>query len=180
MSSITFTISASPHGTAYDVDHPTRSTENYSHAMQSLLEDLSDASPWKIADGIPSSGFKSNERAYLFGVAEDVFDYAEQAINDHRAEETISITKPIVTSIATPPEMYDSAANANLTNAYNSGMKMLWLIYYMWKTEEDPLLLKEKLQELLIAWPLQETTIELADDLGQQFKIYPSWKNADL
>lgn len=180
MATFTFEISGSPHATAYDADNPTRSTENYSNAMHNILQDMDDNGSWQFSDNIPSSGYRTAERAYCFGVAEDVFDYAEQAIENHRAEEEISITKPIVTSLVTPPEMGCTEHNVMLAKVYDQGMRMLFLIYYMWKTETDPLLLKEKLQELLIAWPLLETTVELADDLGQQFKIYPSWKNADL
>ena len=57
--------------------------------------------------------------------------------------------------------------------------KMMFMIYYMWKTEEDPLLLKEKLQELLVAWPLQDIAIDLNDETGTQLKVYPQWKNLE-
>ena len=170
-----------PHATAYDEDYPTRSTENYAHALHDILQDMEDASgTWYLSDGNVLSATQNVLTGYIHDMIEDVFDYAEGAIDTYRNTGTPVLAHPTKTTIRLPGESVYQAWSAPLAECYISCMKVCYLVYYMWKTEEDPLLLKEKLQELLIAWPLLDTTVELNSDLGQQFKIYPSWKNADL
>jgi hypothetical protein len=168
-----------PHATAYDEDYPTRSTENYSHALHEILQDQEDDG-WIITDHVLDFSGMSTVIGSIHDMIEDVFDYAAAAITGYRSSGDPGLTKPTKTSL-TQPGLRSYYRFAEITvKTYAECMKMLYLIYYMWETEEDPLLLKEKLQQLLIAWPLLDTTIELSSELGQQFKVYPSWKNADL
>lgn len=178
MGAIYLTVTA-PHATAYDEDYPTRSTENYSHALHEILQDMEDDS-WIITDHVLDSTGMSTLVGSLHDMIEDVFDYADDAITGYRASGDPNLTKPTKTSLTQPGQRSYYRHNEILVKTYVECMKMMYLIYYMWETEEDPLLLKEKLQELLIAWPLLDTTIELSSELGQQFKVYPSWKNVDL
>lgn len=170
-----------PHATAYDEDYPTRSTENYSHALHEILQDMEDATgAWYFDDNTPSASEFTTFRAWVHDEIEDVFDYAEGAIDTYRSSGTPTLAKPTATDVpAFVSQAYEGILEAGLRLTIEI-YKVKYFIYYMWKTEEDPLLLKEKLQELLIAWPLLDTTIELSSELGQQFKVYPSWKNADL
>ena len=171
---------AAPHETAFDEDYPTRSTENYSHALHEILQDMEDAGPWYIWDNYLATAQRTAFNTFVHDAIEDVFDYAEDAISSYRSTGDPTLSKPTLTSIGNQPAFVMDCFNNEATKIYTSCMKMLYFIYYMWETEEDPLLLKEKLQELLIAWPLLDTTIELNSELGQSFKVYPSWKNADL
>ena len=173
-------ITTAPNSTAYDASYPTRSTELYCNQVHNVLQDLDDAGDWWISDRVPSATTQNDIETWVHDTIEDVFDYAAQAIEDHRAEDEISITKPTKTSISEPTVWLYNLYTPWMWKHYADCMRYMYLIYYMWKTENDPLLLKEKLQELLIAWPLQDTTIELNEDMGQQFKVYPSWKSAEL
>ena len=170
-----------PHATAYDADYPTRSTENYSHQLHEILQDMEDAAGiWYIQDDyVNSSTDLGVLSGYVHDMIEEVFDYAEGAIDTYRATGTPVLSKPTKTTVTIQTSLYTDWAKT-LMECYASCMKVCYLVYYMWKTEEDPLLLKEKLQELLVAWPLLDTTIELQNDMGQSFKVYPSWKNCDL
>jgi len=182
MGELDIDIAVAPNATAYDADYPTRSTELYCNVMHNILQDCDDSGQWWISDDVTSTTRKALIAAWIHDNTEAVFDYAAAAIEDHRNEDPISITEPTgSTPVAIPPEIYfNEVVKAELWRMYASFQRTLYIIYYMWKTEEDPLLLKEKLQELLIAWPLHDITVELNEDMGQQFKVYPSWKNADL
>jgi len=180
MGNTTLAVTA-PHATPYDADYPTRSTENYSHALHDILQDMEDATgEWYLSDGVTSSAELNLFMERVHDNIETVFNYAEGAIDTYRATGTATLTAPAWDDLLLPYYRFYPEVHMLGLNNYNECMKMMYFIYYMWKTEEDPLLLKEKLQELLIAWPLLDTTIELSSELGQQFKVYPSWKNADL
>lgn len=169
-----------PHVTAYDEDYPTRSTENYSHELHEILQDMEDAGPWYLNDGVINSTQRTTFMEWIHDAIEVVFDYAEGAIDSYRSSGSPTLSKPLFNDIADPPLFAYREFNLLCWKTYQECIKTMYFIYYMWKTEEDPLLLQEKLRELLIAWPLLDTTIELNSDLGQSFKVYPSWKNADL
>jgi len=170
----------SPNATAYDSSYPTRSTELYCNVMHNLLQDMDDQGDFWAVDGVMETGVRSAVYEWWHDTIEEVFDYADTAISDHRTPQTISISKPTKTSVTLPTITVYPEYEVRMWDHYAYCMKMMYLIYYMWKTETDPLLLKEKLQELLVAWPLHDITVELNEDMGQQFKVYPSWKSAEL
>jgi hypothetical protein len=180
MSYTTLSVVA-PNATSYDEDYPTRSTENYSHALHEILQDMEDAAgAWYFFDGTVDSATRDAYLQRIHAMTEDVFDYAEGAIDTYR-DGALELAAPAWNTIVAPNiGVLHPKLQEQMFKHYDGCMKVCFFIYYMWKTEEDPLLIKEKLQELLIAWPLLDTTIELSSELGQQFKIYPSWKNADL
>ena len=170
-----------PHATAYDSDYPTRSNENYAHNLHEILQDMEDATgTWTLTDSWLSTADRNTHVGNLFAMIEDVFDYAEGAIDTYRSSGTPTLAVPTSTTVQNPQNWRYKWLFEREAQTYLECTKVVFFIYYMWKTEEDPLLLKEKLQELLIAWPLLDTTIELQNDMGQSFKVYPSWKNADL
>lgn len=170
-----------PHATAYDEDYPTRSNENYAHSLHNILQDMEDASgTWYLYDNVPTAAQITGVTGYIHGMIEDVFDYAAGAIDTYRDTGTPTLTEPLVDSLDAPIAYADENLQKILWQTYQQGMKIMYFIYYLWKTEDDPLLLKEKLQELLVAWPLLDTTIELNTETGQSLKFYPSWKNVDL
>ena len=181
MAHFTFSFEA-PHATAYDPDYPTRSTENYSHAMHELLEELENTGDsWYIQNDLPKANYMDTFAGYYHDAIEAVYDYAEGAIDTYRSSGTPTLTKPTAISPITKPSTayYPSLIEKGFA-VYTECLKVCYFIYYMWKTEEDPLLFKEKLRELLLAWPLTDLTVELNTEAGQEMKIYPSWKNVDL
>jgi len=164
---------------AYDPDNPTQATEELNLQLHNILQDMEDSS-WKLNDGVISAGHWTTFGTWLVAQLGVVFDYAAQAIADHRADDPISIIRP--TASAIPAHTYVSyypSINTFMMKFLADCYKMMFMIYYMWKTEEDPLLLKEKLQELLVAWPLQDIAIDLNDETGTQLKVYPQWKHLE-
>ena len=129
MGTFNLTLNTTPHATAYDIANPTRSTELYCNAVHGILEDMDDQAYWYLSDGVLKTPYDANMKNYLFGLQEDVFDYAAQAIEDHRAEDPISITKPTATSLTAPVQTYREEANNIAIRAYDSAMKMLFLIF---------------------------------------------------
>lgn len=175
-----FTLSVvAPHATPYDSDYPTRSTENYSHALHEIIQDMED-NGFLVASEVLTGAEKTTLKEWIHDAIEAVFDYAEGAIDTYRDTGTPVLLEPTATSIASPTLGAYPITSERQWSLWTECMKVMYFVYYMWKTETDPLLLKEKLQQLLIAWPLLDTTIELNSELGQEFKVYPSWKNADL
>jgi len=171
-----------PHATAYDEDYPTRSTENYAHSLHDILQDMEDAAgTWYLTDqNIAAADMQWYEQYILHANIKTVFEYAEGAIDTYRSTGTPTLVEPAWDDLAGHTTGKYPEMNRLQWENYRDCMKMMYFIYYMWKTEEDPLLLKEKLQELLVAWPLLDTTIELNTETGQSLKFYPSWKNVDL
>lgn len=180
MSYINMIVDVAPNATAYDEDYPTRSTELYNHTLHELLVDMDDGGSWYLNDKCPSSSEWASYRETACAVIEDVFDYADLAITTHRTPGTPALSKPAHSSLPGPIVFIYDIFNEAYTKLYTEAYKFMWFIYYMWMTEEDPLLLKEKLQELLIAWPLMDTTIDLQTESGQTIRMYPSWKSVDL
>lgn len=170
-----------PNSTAYDDAHPTRSTENYAHALHDILQDMEDAAgTWYIYDNVPTAAQISGVMTYIHNAIEDVFDYAAGAIDTYRTSGTPILAHPTAASIASPTGWADKTLQERVWKTYSECIKIMYFIYYMWKTEDDPLLLKEKLQELLIAWPLTDTEIILNEEGGQSLHVVPSWKNVDI
>jgi len=179
MSYSTLAVTA-PHATSYDSDYPTRSVENYAHALHDILQDMEDAGPWYLSDLLPTSANINAYAGKLHDMVEAVFDYADTAITGWRASETPGLSKPVYTDIPVPLT-YANLVNVEiLWTTYLACMKMMYKIYYMWETEEDPLLLKERLQELLLAWPLTDMEISLNDTMGQSLRVVPAWKSVDI
>jgi hypothetical protein len=170
-----------PHATAYDSDYPTRSTENYAHNLHTILQDMEDAGgTWTLSDGLTNNTTRDSYLADWMGMIEDVWDYAEGAIDTYRATGTPTLSKPTVSTIAKPVMGSYEKLNRKSFDLWISCHKVMWAIYYMWKTEDDPLLLKEKLQELLVAWPLTDTEVILNEEGGQSLHVHPAWKNVDI
>jgi len=170
-----------PHATAYDEDYPTRSTENYAHALHNILQDMEDAvGDWYLHDDYTNATTHANAFARIHDMIEDAFDYVEAAIDTYRSTGTPTLAKPTKTTIAAPYQWFGEHLNKAQWECYTQCMKVCYFAYYMWKTEEDPLLLKEKLQELLLAWPLTDTEITLNEEGGQTMRITPAWKNVDI
>lgn len=173
-------VVTAPHATPYDATYPTRSTENYAHALHEILQDMEDVS-WDISDENITTTDIENFTYYWNGMMNHVFDYAAQAIDEHRDEVTITIAEPEYDDMSIPHAYIKfNPWYLKFCDVWIDCMKMKWKIFYMWKTESDPLLLKEKLTELLIAWPLTDTEITLNEEGGQSMRIVPAWKNVDL
>lgn len=169
-----------PHATPYDEAYPTRSMENYSHALHEILQDMEDAGgSWYLTDGNVSSTTQALHTGWIHDMIEDVFDYAASAIEQHRLGFPPGLAKPTKTLVRTPGECVYPLIQAKHYDCYIACMQMCYKIYYMWETEEDPLLLKEKLTELLISWPLTDTEIFLNEEAGQSLRVIPAWKNVD-
>ena len=58
--------------------------------------------------------------------------------------------------------------------------KMMYRIYYLWETEEDPLRIKDYIRDMLLAWPLHDIEIQLNEEAGKSLRVYPVWKDADI
>ena len=172
---------AAPHATPYDSEYPTRSTENYSHALHTVLKNMDDYGSWFLSDGCIATGHHVSLKTDVRTMIKVVFDYAAGAIETYRENGTPTLSEPTVAMLGglsfqnALPFVAEKAVQLWI-NCYT----MLYKIYYMWKTEDDPLLLKEKLQELLVAWPLTDTEITLNEEGGQTLKIVPAWKNIDI
>jgi hypothetical protein len=178
----TLTLDVTPNATAYDANYPTRSTELLNHQLHEMIEDMDlAAGVWYLSDNSFTSSEWITLRNSLYNNIKEVFDYADLAITNYRATGSPGLSLPLAADIALPSytNVYPHFQPALLRH-YHDCMAMKFKIYYMWMTEEDPLLLKEKLQELLIAWPLMDTTIDLQTESGQTIRMYPSWKNVDL
>lgn len=173
-------VCAPPHATAYDEAYPTRSTENYAHALHIILEDMKDAG-WSIDDGEWSNSHANTFAALMRTNIKTVFDYAKQAITNHRASTPTGLSEPVYSDVywSSATQTYKFFKKALYNNAHEC-IAMMYKIYYMWETEEDPLLIKEKLQELLIAWPLTDTEIILNEEGGSKIRVVPAWKDVDI
>lgn len=169
-----------PHATAYDAAFPTRSTENYAHQLHEILVDMDDAGYWWITDNTPSDGELGLHQAWIRNAVKVVFDYAEGAISTFRATGTPTLAEPTTNEIAIHYGAQYPELQKQQLYIISACYKIMYLIYYMWKTEDDPLLLKEKLTELLISWPLTDTEIILSEEGGSQLRVVPAWKNVDL
>lgn len=171
---------ASPHATPYDEDYPTRSTENLNHALHTILKAMDTQGAWYLVDNYPTSSDLATFVTWIRGMVKDVFDYADSAITNHRLDLPPGLSEPTTGMFTAFTGKKYSTWMTEVIRTNVECMAMAYKIYYMWMTEEDPLLLKEKLREILLAWPLTDMEINLGDDMGQQLKIIPVWKNIDL
>jgi len=168
-----------PTGTTYDSENPTQGTEELNMTLHAILQDMEDAGPWYLYNDVPTSAQITGVKDYLHDLIEDVFDYAEGAIDTYRDSGTPTLAKPVVGSLTAPYAYADKSLQKISWKAYFEGMKIMYFIYYLWKTETDPLRVKDFIRDMLLAWPLQDVTIDLADDGGSQIKLYPQWNNIE-
>lgn len=167
------------HVTPYDEDYPTRSTENLNWNLHAQLVNMEDAGPWYMTDQSPSNAERNNLIDWMAGNIERVFEYAQLAVSTYKATGTPAIAEPALNDFQYPSYRQYSRLYDMQFKIFMDCWKVEYMIYYLWKTEDDPLLIKEYLRDLLNAWPLMDTTIELSDETGQSFRVYPSWKNIE-
>ena len=164
----------------YDPDNPTQATEELNLALHNILQDMEDATgTWYLTDGVPTAADAAFFFGYVHDVIEDVFDYAKGAIETYRSTGTPTLAKPTKTTISNFSVIWYPLWSAEAFKVYAEGLKMCYLIYYMWKTETDPLRVKDYIRDMLLAWPLQDIAIDLNDETGTSLKIYPQWKNLE-
>jgi len=166
-------VVTAPTGTTYDSENPTQGTEELNMTLHAILQDMEDAG-FLLNDGTIEAGHWTTLENWIVSQLDIVFDYAAQAIEDHRNEDPISITIPTASKLAAHTyNAYYPSVNAFSMNFLTDCYKMLFMIYYMWKTETDPLRLKDYIRDMLLAWPLQDITLDLSDDGGNQIRVHP-------
>ena len=165
---------------AYDPDNPTQATEELNLALHNILQDMDDASgTWYLTDNAPSNAESVAIRTSVNACYEVVFNYAESAIASFRVPETIVLAKPAYNDLPAIPSGAYFPILQLMHRVHAQCLKGMWFIYYMWKTEEDPLRIKDYIRDMLMAWPLQDIAIDLNDETGTQLKVYPQWKNLE-
>lgn len=167
------------HLTSYDEDYPTRSTENLNWNLHSMLMDMQDAGPWWLNDNNPDTTDCNTIRQAIYDNIKVVFDYAALAITTYRATGTPAIAEPAVGALGRPVLRVYEAAQGVQWQIQALCFQKMYMIYYLWKTEDDPLLIKEYMRDLLNSWPLMDTTIQLSDETGQSFRVFPAWNNIE-
>jgi hypothetical protein len=178
MASYTLDISPSPSLSAYDPDNPTQATEELNLALHNMLVAMESAG-WKMSDDIPATSDIEGALYYCFGIISGVFDYADQAITNFRAKDPTGLSEPLITTITVPtPSVYPELTRLMMEH-WLLGIKALYFIYYLWETEDDPLRVKDFIRDMLIAWPLLDTTIELRDEGGSALRVFPQWRNLE-
>jgi hypothetical protein len=169
-----------PHATAYDSSYPTRSTENYAHGLHEILQDMEDVGPWYVQDGVPGTSHWNVLKTKIYDMIDSVFELASDAITAYRTTGDPALPTKAEALVSTPYRSVYPKHNAIQMQVWVECQKMIHKIYYLWETEDDPLLLKEKLQELLISWPLTDTEVILNEEGGQSLHVVPAWKNVDI
>jgi len=165
---------------AYDPDNPTQATEELNLALHNILKDMDDATgTWWLSDGVMTTGQSAPHRASVVAMIGAVFDYCEGAISTYRDTGTATLTRPINTTIPTPYVSGCPGPDDILNQVYIQCQKVCHFVYYLWKTETDPLRVKDFIRDMLMAWPLQDIAIDLNDETGTQLKVYPQWKNLE-
>lgn len=178
MASYTLDISPAPSLEAYDSENPTQATEEINLALHNILVDMETAG-WKLVDGIPDSSSIQTALYYCFGVINAVFDYAATAIENFRDEEPPGLSEPLTTTLTLPGASDYPELSRLMMEAWIQGNKALYTIYYLWETELDPLRIKDFIRDMLLAWPLLDTTIELKDEGGSALRVFPQWRNLE-
>jgi hypothetical protein len=164
---------------AYDPDNPTQATEELNLQLHNILQDMEDAG-WRITDDLLLSGSWTVLEQWIVNCLDTVYDYAAQAIADYRNGDPISITIPTVSSLAVGGlTAYYPEVNAFQMRFLGECYKMMFVIYYLWKTEDDPLRIKDYIRDMLLAWPLNDITIDLGSESGSSMRLYPSWKGIE-
>lgn len=180
MGYVDLSVSVAPHATAYDEDYPTRNTEQYSNVLHNILQDMDDQGNWWLDDGVPSAGYIATPAERIHDMIEDVFDYAALGIANYRATGNPNLSKPTYTSVGRPGVVVYPDVRQAEWRVYCECLKMMYRIYYLWETEEDPLRIKDYIRDMLIAWPLQDVEIQLNEEAGKSLRVYPVWKDADI
>lgn len=164
---------------AYDPDNPTQATEELNLQLHNILQDMED-NGFYVNDGRLSTTLMNFHQASIRNCVKVVFDYAASAIEDFRAEDPIGLAEPSTTEFAnfTYAEYYPFLSNFQ-NKVFLECYKMMYLIYYMWKTETDPLRIKDYIRDMLLAWPLQDISIDLKDEGGSQLRVYPTWSELE-
>ncbi len=179
MAQVTLTQNHAPHVTGYDSTEPTRQTELLNATINGIIEDMEDAG-WSIADhNLPSTDVVSIA-SNIHDMIEDVFDYAKSGITNFRATGDPNLSKPLYTSIPRPSLRSRWRQQLIQWNVYQQCIAMMYRIYYLWETEEDPLRIKDYIRDMLLAWPLHDIEIQLNEEAGKSLRVYPVWKDADI
>lgn len=177
MAHISLSIDA-PTLSAYDPDNPTQATEELNLQLHNILQDMETAG-WYLEDMRIDDTDLTNWKSVSFGMMQDVFSYAADAIASFRSTGDPDLAAPLAGDISNWTAWASSPLVGRALDLWISCMKIKHLIYYMWETEEDPLRVKDYIRDLLISWPLTDLTVELKDEGGSELKIYPSWKNLE-
>lgn len=174
MAYFTLVIPNEPNATAYDEAYPTRSTELYSHALHNIIQDMDD-NAWILDDGKPSSTQMASIELFINTCLEAVYDYAANALTNFRDHGTPDVVKPTTALLGYSGYLASYTwGNRSLYQIYWRCYSAIWAIYFLWKFE-DPIRLKEYIRDLLLAWPLNDVTVELNTEAGQNMRVYPSW-----
>jgi hypothetical protein len=181
MASYLYTLAVdAPHATAYDEEFPTRSNENYSHALHEILQGMEDAGPWYIFSEYTSGDDATQIRSWIRSTIQVVFNYAKSAIVNYRAGNPPGLAEPAYTMLPSMTFRGRKEFDRAWLRLEAECMKMMYKIYYLWETEEDPLRIKDYIRDMLIAWPLQDVEISLQEEGGQKLRVYPVWKDIDI
>lgn len=175
MGYIDLAIDPSPSGTGYDDSLPTRNNELLAAQIHNTIQDMGDSGFWYLYDGVNNATDKTEIKTNIRTWVKAVFDYALSAIQQFRASGTVTLVEPTASDFGNPWHDFELPAAQMQWDLWKECMKMKYLIYYLWQSEEDPLRVKDYIRDMLIAWPLLDTTISLKDEGGSELKIYPSW-----
>lgn len=171
---IDLNIDPAPSGVGYDDEFPTQNNELLAAQIHNTLQDMEDEY-WRIGAG-PTDYYQAIMRSGIRDQIKVVFDYAKTAIHNFRTIGVPGISEPTAALFSTISysDTYPETTGPCI-QLYIECMKMMYRIYYLWQTEEDPLRIKDYIRDMLIAWPLMDTTIALKDEGGSELRIYPSW-----
>jgi hypothetical protein len=167
MAKFQFDLALAPSLSAYDSDNPTQATEELSIALHNYLAAL-DTANYQVCDGIPDYSVTGAVLENIRGNTEAVFTYAKTAIEGWRESETPGIETPDSNDLYTPTTTGYAWLDAIQISHYNFCYKVLFTIW-----------IKDYIRDMLLAWPLQDISIDLAEDSGSQLRIYPTWKNLE-
>jgi hypothetical protein len=163
----------------YDSENPTQATEELNLQLHNVLQDMEDAGVWYMSDECPPTAHADTAGSYIVANYKITFLYAKQAIENHRAGSPTGLAEPnhddYYWTISYP---YIYVRKALFQSAMEA-VQMAWKIYYMWETEDDPLLIKDYIRDMLLAWPLQDISIDLKDEGGSSLRVYPQWNNLE-
>jgi hypothetical protein len=175
MGYIDLAIDPEPSGVGYDDAYPTENNERLAAQIHNTLEDMADSGYWYLTDKVPSVTQFTGLMVVVRAVIKNVFDYADSAITQYRATGSVTLSEPAASDFGYPLGYADESMEREIIRTYVQGLKIKYAIYYMWQTETDPLRIKDYIRDMLVAWPLLDTTISLKDEGGSELKIYPSW-----
>lgn len=163
---------------AYDPDNPTQATEELNIQLHNIIQDMEDAG-FYLSDNVPSTADRTTILGYMRGNIQAVYTYAKNAISSFRSTGDPDISAPTTGLLTAPTLVQHFIFQREQLEIYLQCWKALWVIYYLWDSEEDPLRIKDYIRDMLLAWPLQDIQINLADDSGSQMKIFPAWRGLE-